>query len=388
MSECRLEQQVTKGAQLSRRTFVQMMGFAPLAVRPGWARAITCGSRVAYVGAMPASGAKREAQHEIRVYGIAGERWRLEQVVASAAPVSLTVHPNRRFLYVVNEVSRHEGLPTGTVEAYAVGGDGKLKFLNRRALSLSATGPRHLAVSPDGTWAMIAVQGGGAYNLLPIGNDGRLGRVTGIVKETGCGDFPEHQDGAHPQMAVFDATGRRMLAVDRGTDRLTVFELVDGGLAVRERYALDARSGPREIALHPAGRWLYVANEFDGSVCGFTYDATSGRVLGRVERVETGVEVTMALHPSGEFLYTADDETGIRCWKVNAANGGLAATRTRCESPGGIRAMTFESNGTALIALSDALESVVRVPIDPAGGRLGQPATVASAPGARSIAIL
>ncbi len=387
MSESRLEKPVTESALLSRRAFVQMMGFAPVAARAGWARAMTCSSRVAYVGTMPGTRAGLEGPHEIRVYDVAGERWRLKQVVASAAPAWLTAHFNRRFLYVVNEVSQHEGLPTGTVETYALDSDGKLRFMHRRALSLSATAPRHLTLSPDGRNAIVAVHGGGAYNLIPIGKDGRLGRVTGIVKETGCDDCPEHRHGAHPQMAVFDATGRRVLAVDKGNDRLTVLELEDGGLAVRERYALNAGSGPQQIILHPAGRWLYVAS-LEGAVCGYAYDPARGRILGRVERVETGAQVTMALDPSGGFLYTADDEIGIRCWKVDGVSGNLAAARTRCESPGAIRAMTIESGGTALIALSDAHQGVVKAPIDPGSGRLGQPVLVASAPGLRSIAIL
>ncbi len=378
---------MTKNAQLSRRAFVRMMGFAPVAARTGWARAMTRGARIAFLGTMPGAHAGLGAQHEIRVYGVAGEPWKLRQVVASAAPVWLTLHPHRRCLYAVNEISRHAGLPTGTVEAYAVDADGKLAFVNRRALSLSATAPRHLSLSPDGRSAMVAIDGGGAYNILPIGEDGRLGRVTGILKETGCGDCAERQEGAHPQMAVFDTTGRRALAVDQGTDRLTVLELQDGGLAVRQRYALDAGSGPRQIILHPEGRWLYVASGREGTVSGYAYDPVGGRILARAERVETGPGVSMALHPCGDFLYTAD-ERRVRCWKVDAASGRLAAARPQCESPGEIRAMVIENGGSALIALSDAMQGVVRMPIDPLSGRLGPPVLVASAPGLRSIAIL
>jgi 6-phosphogluconolactonase len=382
-----LEEWVIKSALLSRRAFVRTMGFAPFAVRTGWVRAVTSASRVAYAGTVCKPQAGLTKQDEIRVYGLCAERWRLKQVVASAAPVSLTVHPNRRFLYAVNEVDRHEGLPTGTVEAYAIDAAGKLTFLNRKALALSATSPRHLAISPDGKSAMVAVHGGGAYNLLSIGQDGRLGRVAGIVKETGCGPCAEHQDSAHPQMSVFDRTGRHVLAVDMGTDRLSVLSIEGGKLEVRERHALDAGSGPRQIAQHPAGRWIYVANGLDGSVCGYEYDPMGRLVLGRVAHIEAGAGATMALHPSGEFLYTAADGTGIRGWKVDAATGRLTEAHKRPESFGGVCAMTFEFKGAGLIVLSDAMEGVVRLPIASGSGRLGQPELVASAPGLRSIVI-
>ena len=377
---------MTKSAWLSRRTFMHMMGLAPIAARTGWA--MTCGSRIAYAGAIPESQGGHERRDEIRVYGIWGERWKLKQVVASAAPVSLTVHPNRRFLYAVNEVDRYEGLPTGTVEAYAIDAEGKLTFLNRRALSLSATLPSHLALSPDGRSAIVSVHGGGAYNLLSVGEDGRLGRITGIVKETGCGPRVTDQDTAHPQMTIFDSAGRHVLAVDMGANRLSVLSMEDGKFAVRERHALDAASGPRQIALHPTGRWIYVANGLDGSVNGYEYDSMRNRVLDRVAQVEAGAGATMALHPSGEFLYTADDESGMRNWKVDAATGRLAAAGKQQESPGGVRAMTFDNKSTGLIVLSDALKAIVRLPIALGSGRLGQRVLVASAPGLRSIAIL
>lgn len=375
---------MTKSAWMSRRSFVHMMGFAPIAARAGWAQAITSGRQVAYAGIMSGSLAERD---EIRVYGIGGDRWKLKQIVASATPVSLAVHPNRRFLYAVNEVDRYEGLPTGTVEAYSIDAEGRLTFLNRRALSLSATLPRHLALSPDGRSAMVAVHGGGAYNLLSIGEDGQIGSVIGILKETGCGPCAEHQDTAHPQMAVFDDTGRRALAVDMGSDRLNVLSMEDGNLAASERYTLDAGSGPRQLALHPAGRWIYVANSLDGSVSGYDYDRMSGRVLGLVAQVETGIGAAMALHPSGEFLYTSADDTGLRSWKVDAATGKLTEADEQ-ESPGGVRAMTFEKKGAGLIVLSDALQGVVRLSVALGSGRLGEPALMASGPGLRSIAIL
>lgn len=382
-----------KSAKFSRRAFVGMIGLAPIGaeaerVQAGWARVIRAGSRVAYVGVASGPAAGTEGKHEIRVYNIAGSHWRLIQVVASAAPAHLSLHPRGESLYVVNEISEHEGLPTGTVEAYSIDAGGRLTFVNRRALSLSATAPRHMTLSADGRSAIVSVNGGGAYNSISIGEDGRLGRVTGIVKEIGCGDRLEQQRGAHPQMAVFDRTGRRVLAVDSGTERLTVLSLEDGAVTLQQRYALEPGSGPRQIALHAAGTFLYVAGGRGGTVCVYAYEPAGGRILGRVQRVEAGPDVTLALHPAGRFLYTADDETGIRCWKVNAADGGLWEAHARCDSPGGLGAMTFENGGTALIALSDAKQGVFRIPIDPVSGALGQPTQVAFEPGLRSIVLL
>lgn len=95
----------------------------------------------------------------------------------------------------------------------------------------------------------------------------------------------------------------------------------------------------------------------------------------------------MALHPSGEFLYTSADDTGLRSWKVDAATGNLTAADKQ-ESPGGVRAMTFERKGAGLIILSEGLQGIVRLSVAPGSGRLGEPALMASGRGLRSIAIL
>ncbi len=99
----------------------------------------------------------------------------------------------------------------------------------------------------------MAIDGGGAYNVLPIGEDGRLGRVSGILKETGSGPNAEHQDAAHPQMVMFDTTGRHVLSADMGSDRLSVFTLGADGFAVRDSSVVEAGSGPRQMAMHPMG---------------------------------------------------------------------------------------------------------------------------------------
>src|SRR5258708_3327034 len=110
----------------SRREFVQMAGsslgamsFGPplLGVAQATGRV---GTRFGYVG-LGGEGAKDEgiAVFDLRGADLRGGRWRPAGVVASPAPSSLVLDARKRFLYGVNEVDEYEGLPTGTVEAYA-----------------------------------------------------------------------------------------------------------------------------------------------------------------------------------------------------------------------------------------------------------------------------
>lgn len=389
----------------NRRDFLQMAGYSSLSAistRLAWpfmARKESQGAtpRFAYVGHAAGSGvAARSFAHEIEVFGIEGERWRRTGAVASDYPSFLTLHPSERFLYAINEVDQYENLPSGSVEAYAVDPEnGSLALLNRQPLSLSATSPRHMAVSPDGRGLVVAVHGGGAYNVLPINEDGSLGRVSGILKETGSGPDAEHQQAAHPQMVTFDRAGR-LLGADMGCDRLSVFTLNDGRLSVEARLEALTGSGPRHVELHPNGSLLFVANGLDTSVSSYRYDEKNGRILNqlghlpmtRKSREEKGA-VVMAMHPSGEFLYSAHRSggDGIRVWRSNGSTGALRVVQHKRNEFQSLHAMTMGPDGSSLLALSRDMEGVVRWHIDQRSGRLMEPVQVAKVQAPISIVV-
>jgi 6-phosphogluconolactonase len=345
----------------NRREFVRMAGSSLGAMSfgvPLLARATRAGDRAAprfaYVG-FGGEGAKEEG---IAVFDLRGGRWRPVGVVASAAPSSLALDAAERFLYAMNEVDEYEGLPSGTVEAYAVDAEnGSLRLVNRQRLSLSATAPKHAAVSPDGRALVVAVHGGGAYNVLPLREDGSVGAVSGILKETGSGPRAE-QRSAHPQMVVFDRAGR-VVSADLGNDRLSVLKLGTAKLSVAGRYLVRPGDGPRQIALHPDGRLLFVANALDASVACYRYDADEGRIVGRLGQVGTASDentggVVMAVDPKGEFLYTAHrrGSDGVSMWRITRSTGGLQRLRVVDEDGPRLHEMTITADGKSLLGLS------------------------------------
>jgi 6-phosphogluconolactonase len=355
---------------MNRRRFLQMVGSTSLSrvVRPGWASLIAAPrrARFAYVGA--ADG--------IHVYSIsADQRFTHEQTMASAQPVAMASHSGH--LYVANGVSAYGNLPRGSVEAYAVDpATGRLEFKNRVPLSLSGILPRDLAVAPDGRSVVVAIHGGGAYNVLLLDENGQLGRVSGIFKATGSGPHVL-QSAAHPSAVIFDVAGR-VLTADEGSDQLSVFSLSAGRLTAAGRREVCPGSGPSRIVLHPDGSRLYVANALNGTVSGFAAGTLDHR-----QTVSIGSEVTgLAMHPSGETLYTAHRH-GVRVWKI-AANGGLEAL------PGGegiqVSRLHVMPDGKSLLALSH--DAVLGMKIDESGRVLADPVNLASVSAPLSIAVI
>ena len=372
---------------LSRRGFVRAAGITALTTRAGLLQAklhsrvessVTSvrPNRFAFVGMMGVAPG-------VHVYEIDGEMWRLQQIISSEAPISLALHPSCLSLYVLNEVGDYCGLPCGSVEAYGVDSEtGQLNLLGREGLSLSATMPRHLAVAPDGRTAIVAVHGGGAYNRLPILADGCLGRVSSILKETGCGPVAEYQEAAHPQTVLFDTTGKRVIVADLGCDKVSVLSMEDG-LEVFARHDMPAGSGPQHLALHPAGHLLYVAHALDGSLAGFAYDAGAGKITDRLWQTHGEYGDAMAIHPTGDFLYTAGGGV-MTAWRIEPATGVLRKVYSQ-EISGNIHEMTMCSDGRQLMALTS--KGILDIGVDTASGCLAEPLLAVPVSGARCIAL-
>lgn len=362
---------------LNRRHFLRIVGVAPLALRTSVARGLPSSTRLAYIG----SGCG-----EIHVFQIDGPNWTLKQIVACKAPASLTVHPNRRILYAINQVASHQHLPTGSVETFTLAPDGKLAAFSKTSLSLSATLPRHLALSPDGKRAVVAIHGGGAYNLLTLPDDGQSAQIAGILKETGCGPNPLHQLSAHPSMALFDTTRGRVLASDTGSDRISVFVVNETGLTVHQRFATDAGSGPAHLVLHPKGDILFVANQLNRSLCSYKYDPQHGIILHCIQRIAEDTGGPLALHLSGRTLYTTGcgEDDSIQVWHIDPTTGRLNRLQSWHQHSARSVAITAERN--TLLVVSDTLDGVLRFAAEPADGRLHAPTLAAEVPEPISIA--
>ena len=260
----------------------------------------------------------------VHVFLLQGERWMRIQHVSSRAPACVLLSPSQQTLYVANEVEAHEGLPRGTVEAFRVDPlDGRLTLSSRRPLSLSATRPRHMALSPDGKKLAVAAYGGGIYNLFSVAEDGSLSQLGGIFKDAGCGGDPQSQGSAHPHSLLFDSSGRHLVASDFGSDRLSVFAAEGGRLQRLAQRPTGRGSGPGATVLHPGGSLLYAWHELESTLACYRWDAVSGTMGEAIQRLPfpRSSARTLAMHPSGHMLYTSQ---GV--WQIDGESGRLALT--------------------------------------------------------------
>src|SRR5689334_532561 len=115
---------------------------------------------------------------------------------AGANPSFLTLSPDRRYLYAVNELSTFQGQPGGAVSAFAIEPiSNKLTFLNQQPSHGGA--PCHLTTDRHGRFLFVANYLSGTLAVYPIDMDGRLAAASQVVQHSGKGVNAERQEGPH-----------------------------------------------------------------------------------------------------------------------------------------------------------------------------------------------
>jgi 6-phosphogluconolactonase len=293
-------------------------------------------------------------------------------------PSFLALHPNRRFLYAVNETGGGRR-GTGQVTAFAVGSDGKLTLLNQQPSRGSA--PCHLVVDRVGKSLLLANYGGGSVAAFSIGPDGRLGESTGFVQHSGSSVNPQRQKEPHAHSINLDTANRFAVAADLGLDQVLVyrFDAGKGTLSPNEPPSapVKAGSGPRHFAFHPSGRNAYVINELASTVTAFQYDAGKGvlketQTLSTLPKDFTGTSHTaeVQVHPSGKFLYGSNrghDSIAVFSIEANGTLRYVENTPTGGSTP---RNFGISPDGKYLLAANQKSDNVVVFRIDPKSGRL------------------
>lgn len=337
------------------------------------------GQYYVYVGTYTAKDSK--GIYAYRFDAVSGETSPVGLVAATENPSFLAVHPSGRFLYAVNETDKFNGKPTGAVSAFSIDRKtGKLKLLNQ--VSSLGQGPAHLSVDKSGRYVLVANYDGGSAAVFPIGKDGRLGEASAFVQHTGSSVNRERQASPHAHEIVVSNDNRYALVADLGLDELLVykFDAAQGSLTPNDpKFAkISPGAGPRHIAFHPDGRFVYLINEMQSSIDGFSYEAETGtlRLLQTLPTVPRGFTknndgAEIAIDSAGKFLYVSNrGHDSIAVFGVDSRNGTLSPVEDIPSGGKTPRDFAIDPTGAWLFAANQDSNNIVLFHVDPRTGRL------------------
>lgn len=261
------------------------------------------------------------------------------------------------------------GWHEGTVSAFHFLPDAAaLAYINKQPTLGSIAA--HNMVSRDRRFVLVANYAMGAGGpdrsvaVFPILGDGGLGPAVASVRLDGVlGPVGDRQERPHAHMVTEVPEGRAVLVTDLGLDVVAEYRLAENGeLSPVASVALPAGAGPRHIAQHANGRYLYVANELASTVS-FIRRAP-GRLI--VEQTLPTVRSSVPsygadihLSPDGRFLYCSNrGEDSIACFEVDQEMGTLtqldivssggATPRNFALTPSGRHVLVANQNGDAI----------------------------------------
>jgi 6-phosphogluconolactonase len=276
-------------------------------------------------------------------------------VIETRDPAHFALSADGSRLYLCNT-----GTPGG-VSAFAVEDrkTGALKFLNY--VEAKGRGPSYISVDRTGRYLLDANYGGGYVEVLSLLKDGSLDQRTALVQHEGSSVHPQRQNKPYAHWFATDPSNQFALAADLGTDQIVVYRFDEktGKLAANDppSVKVNSGSGPRHLAFHPNGQWLYAVQELSNEVVAFHWDGRKG-TLEQFQAVKTlregftdpNTAAEIIVRKDGRFLYVSNrGEDSLVVYAIDAKTGELTL-RQRTPSRGRVpRFFTFDPSGRWLI---------------------------------------
>jgi len=304
-------------------------------------------------------------------------------VAQAAMPGYFVIDPTGKFLYSVNSFSKFKGEASGALSAYAIdAATGNLRLINQ--VASSGANPAFIALDGNATHVLAANYTGGSISVFAIRSDGGIGDRTAFVQHSGHSVNPDRQQEPHPHAIYVDPTDRYVLVPDLGQDKVFVYRYDNksGSLSanVPPFGAVAPGAGPRHLAFHPNGRWVYVVDEMGGTVTQFNWDSNTG-TLSQPNATRTTPDDFNGVNTSGEVRISADGKflyatnrgpDDLAVFSIDPATGGLTFLQrvpTQGKMP---RFFTFDPTGHWLIVCNHDSDNAVVFKVDPDTGRLTQ----------------
>jgi 6-phosphogluconolactonase len=262
---------------------------------------------------------------------VTGEMLKLSEI-ASDNPSYLAVHPSGKFLFSTNESASFGLSSDNAISSFAIAEDGALSLLNQQP-SLGKD-PCYVGLEPGGKFILSANYGGGNFVMYPIAEDGKLAEASDSTQQGGVVDADETQKKSpHAHSINVAAGGKYALGCDLGLDKVFIYrlDLLNGRLLPHSEAVVKTGSGPRHLAFHPNGKYVYLINELNSTITVFAWDGAAG-LLSEIQTISTVPDhfaeptwcADVQVHPNGKFVYGSNrGHDSIAIYRVDEQTGQL-----------------------------------------------------------------
>ncbi|MGQ0598714.1 lactonase family protein [Aquabacterium sp.] len=286
----------------------------------------------------------------------------VQRLALGGAIMPMAFSPRQHRLYAVGR-SAPFGVHTLAVDAHT-------GHLSRLGSSPLAGNMVYVSTSLDGQWLLSASYSEDRIAVNAIDADGLAGPTLQVL------DTPKQ---AHAICPAPD--GQHVWVSCLGADQLLCYRLGPGPLPLSAQPVMGhqsrAQSGPRHLAFHPNGRWLFVINELDGSVDGLTLgqgDAppsplSHARFLPPDQQMAPW-SAELRISADGQWLFASDRRAAtLSALRIDTGTGQL--TLVDCVPTEALpRSFALSPDGLTLFVASQETGRLSIMAFDPDAGRM------------------
>lgn len=308
-----------------------------------------------------------------------GQLGRLRPTGGLKSPAALAIHPKGSVVYATTLIQETPEKATGGVVALAVDPQtAELREIDRRRSG--GTGPCYLSIDSEGACLLVAHCGTASVACLQLQSDGRFGEASTVLPHVGVSRNSEGKPQAH---SIIVTPGNRFaIAADLGLDRLFLYRLQTKSAQLSPHdppfAALTPGVGPRHLAVHPRGRWIYSVNELGNTISAGSFNSDTGAYesIQEISTLPAGFRgesyaAEIQVHPTGRYVYASNrGHDSLAAFAVNAETGrldSLGQTPTQGKFP---RHFAIDPTGRFLIVANQKSDHLAVFQIDPPTGRL------------------
>lgn len=304
----------------------------------------------------------------------------LDSFAGAVGPSYMAVSPDRNTLYTVDNRSVDPENKSQSVNAFSIKQeDLGLKYLNNQ--SSEGRGPCHVYASDEHLF--VANYSSGHATSIALSANGELALPIAAVSAEGSGPNERRQKGPHAHQVMLDPSGSFLLVPDLGTDKVMNYLLdsESGALTPNPAQAwleLPPGAGPRHLAFHPSGKFVYVLSEMNSMLTACSFNEKSGvlEIINAESIVKEGFSgnkqaAAVRVHPNGRFVYASnrDENDNLATYRIKQ-NGGIERIQLLEGIPHWPRDFNITPDGKYMLIAGARSNEVQLYKIDAESGKL------------------
>ena len=305
----------------------------------------------------------------------------LVSVAKTSNPSYLSISPNKKTIYAVNENADTTGsVIGGTVTAFSFDAtNGKLTAMDKQLSG--GTSPCYVSVDQSGKWVFTGNYSSGTLSVFPVKANGSIGAASQVIAQSGTGPNKERQEGPHVHSTVVSPDNNYLFVPNLGVDKVFIYKINKGTGKLTPTAAKFAStepgSGPRHFDFAPNGKYAYLLEEMSANVIAYGYN--NGKI-NKIQSISclakdfTGEVGAADIHVShdGKFLYCSNrgDANTITIFAINQQTGKLTVAGYQSTLGKTPRNFNFDPTGNFLLVANQQSDNIVIFKINKKTGML------------------